>query len=122
MVRSDGSGATPCSWRACRIEVGPDGSQVAVGQHVPGLQHQVLHRRVGAASLVRSVRVIRPVHAIQALAFGPLDPVGDGGDADAEVPGDDSQGLAAPDSGYHGSTPLRLSLCLLMGFSLEGSV
>ncbi len=101
---------------------GPDGSQVAVGQRGSGLQHQVLHRSVGAAGLVRGVRAIRPVHAIQALALAPLDPVRDGGDANAEAAGDETQGLAASDGGYHGSTPRRLSLCLLMGFSLEGSV
>ena len=101
---------------------GPDGSQVAVGQLAPSLQHQVLHSGVGAAGLVRRVRAIRPVHAIQALAFGPLDPVRDSGDTNAEAAGDDAQGLTASHSGYHGSTPLDLSLCLLMGFSLEGSV
>ncbi len=70
----------------------------------------------------RGVRVIRPVHAIRAPAFGPLDPARGGGDANAEVAGDDAPGPAAPDGGYQGSTPRRPSLCLLMGFSLEGSV
>ena len=72
--------------------------------------------------LVRSVRAIRPVHAIQPLALGPLDPVRNGGDTNAEAAGDNAQGLAAPDSGYHGSTTLGLPLCLLMELPPDGSV
>ena len=99
-----------------------DRTQIAVGQGVAGLQDQILHGRVRAACLAWGARAIGPVDAIEALAFGPLDPVRDGGHADAELTGNGTQGLAAPDGGDHGSTPLRLSLFLLMGFPRDGAV
>ena len=36
-------------------------------------------------------RAIGPIDAIQPLAFGPLDPVGNRGDADSELAGDGTQ-------------------------------
>ena len=111
----------PCS-QALADGGGTDGSQVAVGQRVAGFQNEILPSDVRATVLVWGVRVIGPVHAVQTLAFGPRDPVGDGGDADAKLAGDGTQRLASSDCGYHVSTPLRLSFCLLMGFPLDGSV
>jgi len=47
--------------------------------------------------------------------------VGHRGDADAELAGNGTQGLATADGGYLGTTTLALTLCLLMGLSPEGS-
>ena len=51
-----------------------------------------------------------------------LDPVGHRSDPNAELTGDGTQGLAAADGGYHGATPLGLTLCLLMRLPRHGAV
>ena len=43
-------------------------------------------------------------------------------DPNAELTGDGTQGLAAADGGYHGATPLGLTLCLLMRLPRHGAV
>jgi hypothetical protein len=101
--------------------LGTDGTEVAVGQVAAGLHHQFLHGGIGAASLVRGVRVVGPIDAIQTLAFGPLHPEGHRGDSDTEPAGDGTQRLTTADGGYQGTTPLGLTLCLLMGLSPDGS-
>jgi hypothetical protein len=70
---------------------------------------------------VRGTRAVGPIHAIEALALGALDPVRDRGDADAELAGNGTQGPAAADGSDHGPTTLGLTLCLLMGFPPDGS-
>jgi hypothetical protein len=99
-----------------------DSAQVAVGQLASGLQHQVLQGGVRAPGLVRHGRAVRPIHAIQALAFGAPDPVGHRGDPDAELARASTQELAATDGGYHGATPQGLMLCLLMRLPRHGAV
>ena len=99
-----------------------DGSQIAVGQLASDLQHQILQGGARAQGLVRHGRAIRPIHAIQALPFGALEPVGHRSDPNAELTGDGTQGLAAADGGYHGATPLGLTLCLLMRLPRHGAV
>ncbi len=56
------------------------------------------------------------------LPGGPLNPVGDRGDTDAEPASDDTQRLTAADGSYHVSATLLLTLCLLMDLPHEGSV
>jgi hypothetical protein len=90
--------------------VSTDGAQVAVSQFSPGLQDQILQGGLGAPGVVRCGRAIRPVHAIQTLPFGSLDPVGHGGDPHTELTGDGVQGLTSADSGDHGPTTLGLTL------------
>lgn len=83
MVRSAGTGAIPCSDRAWRIAsalMAPRSTEVALSQVATCLQDQVLQGGIGAAGLVRRVRAIGPIDAIQALTLGALDPVGHGGD------------------------------------------
>jgi hypothetical protein len=60
--------------------------------------------------MVRGRRTVGPIDTVEALALGPLDPEGDGGDADAELAGDFSERLTFADSGYHGPTTLDLTL------------
>ena len=99
-----------------------DRSPIAVGQLASDPQHQILQGDVRATGLVRHGRAIRPIHAIQALPFGALDPGSDRSDPNAEPAGDGTQGLAAADGGYHGTTPLGLTLCLLMRLPRHGAV
>jgi hypothetical protein len=122
MVRSAGGWARPLVRQGPADGHGADGPQVATCQVLADLQDQVLHGGLGAAGLVRAARAVGPIDAIQALAFGPLDPVRHGGNADAEPPGNGMQGLAATGGGDHGSPPLRLTLCLLMGLPCDGSL
>ena len=102
--------------------VGAEGTEVAVGQVAACLQDQILQRGFGAAGLVRGVRAIRPVDPIEALALGPPDPVGNRGDAGAELARDGAECLARTDSGYHGPTPVGSTLCLLIGLPRNGFV
>jgi hypothetical protein len=99
-----------------------DRSQIAVGQLASDLQNQILRGGVRAPGLVRHGRAVRPIRAIQALPFGALDPVGHRSHPNAEPAGDGTQGLAAADGGYHGTTPLGLTLCLLMRLPRHGAV
>jgi hypothetical protein len=117
-----GHGRKALSQQRLTDGVRADSAQVAVGQRASGLHHQVLQGGARAPSLVRHGRAVRPIHAIQALAFGALDPVGHRGDPDAELARDSTQGLAAADGGYHGATPLGLTLCLLMSLPRHGAV
>jgi hypothetical protein len=86
------------------------------------LQDEILQGGIGAPGVVRGGGAIGPIDTAEALAFAPLDPEGDGGDANAEVAGDFAERLAFADGGYHGPTTLGLTLCLLMGLPLQGSV
>ena len=59
---------------------------------------------------VRGRGAVGPIDAVEALVLGPLDPEGDGGDADAELAGHFAERPALADGGYHGSTTLALTL------------
>jgi hypothetical protein len=68
----------------------------------------------GSLGMVGGTGAIRPVHAIETLAPGPLDPVDDGTGAHAEATSDDTNGLVLANGSYHLTTPLREPVCLLM--------
>ena len=102
-------------------EHGPHGAQVAVSQFAADVQDQILQGGIGPAGVVRGTGTVGPVDAVEALAFGPLHPEGDGGDADAESASDGAPGLACADGGYQGTTALGLTLCLLTGLPPSGS-
>ncbi len=121
MVRTEGTWARCLVHQSLTDGGGTDGTQVALGQVAPRLQNQILQGGSGAAGLVRRTGAIGPSNAIEPLAFGTLDPVGDRGDTDAKAASDGTQGLTAADSGYHVATPLFLTLCLLMELPHERS-
>jgi len=98
-----------------------DGTEVALGQLLAALQHQILQVGRRAARPVRGTRAVREVHPIQPLALGPLDPVGYRGHPASELAGRFSDRLAATDGRHHGSTTLALTLCLLTALSPLGS-
>ena len=62
-----------------------NGPQVAVGQFRTDSQNQILQGGFGASGLVGRMRTVGPINAVQALAFGPLDPVSHGSDSDTEL-------------------------------------
>ena len=72
--------------------------------------------------LLGGARAIGPIHAIQARALGPLDPVGNRGEPDAELAGHRTPGLATANGGYHGTTTCGLTFCLLIEFPRKDSV
>ncbi len=102
--------------------LGTNGTQVAKGQVCPSLQNQILQGGICSSGLVRRTGAIGPINAVQPLPGGPLNPVGDRGDTDAEPASDDTQWLTAADGSYHVSATLLLTLCLLMELPHEGSV
>ncbi len=104
------------------IGVGTDGNQVAKGQVGPGLQNQILQRGICTSGLCARRGASGPIIAVQPLPGGPLNPVGDRGDTDAEPASDDTLRLTAADGSDHVSARLLLTLCLLMDLPHEGSV
>jgi hypothetical protein len=67
--------------------------------------------------VVRGTGAVRPVHAIEALALGPLDPVDHGADTHTEATRDGTKGLVLTNGSYHLATPLGGTVCLLMKYS-----
>jgi hypothetical protein len=67
------------------------------------------------------VGAVVPIDAVEPLAAGTPDPVGDSGNADGELPGDGTQGLPVADGGYHLATALGLAVCCAMVLLLRGS-
>src|SRR5215469_12496505 len=64
--------------------------------------------------MVGGTTAVRPVHAIEALALGPLNPVDHGADTHTEATSDGTKGLVLTNGSYHLATPLGGTVCLLM--------
>src|SRR5215469_2301884 len=81
-------------------------------------QHSFFQFVNGSLGMVGGTGAVRPVHAVEALALGPLDPVDDGTGAHAEAARDATNGLVLTNGSYHVATPLGDPVCLLMKPSL----
>src|SRR5262245_62473666 len=96
-------------------DLGAVETQVAeLTQFLAQLQDEVFEVGVGALRVVRRVRPIGPIDAIEALALGTANPQQHGGGADAESCGHATQRTPPANGGYHVTTPVRLAVVLLM--------
>jgi hypothetical protein len=68
----------------------------------------------GSLGVVRGTAAVRPVHAIEALALGPSDPVDHGAETHTEATRDGTKGQMLTNGSYHLATPLGGTVCLLM--------
>jgi hypothetical protein len=70
-------------------------------------QHEILALPLGAIDgRGQAARVVSPVDAIEALSLGTFEPALHGGQCDAELPGDLTQGGTASDGLDHGTSAL----------------
>jgi hypothetical protein len=95
--------------------VRPIGTQITVlAELATQPQHPFFQFVNGSLGMVGGTGAVRPVHAIETLTLGPLDPVDDGTGAHAEATSDDTKGLVLTNGSYHLATPFGDPVCLLM--------
>jgi hypothetical protein len=83
-------------------------------------QDQILDGRIGPSGVPWGTGSIVPVHAIEPLALGVVDPMMNGGLADIEFVGNLVLRATASDSGDDGSSASGFPITLLMTASREG--
>jgi hypothetical protein len=94
--------------------VGTQGTQIAKSQIFPRLRDEILQGSCCPLAMAWRTRAIGPIDAVQALAFGTLDPEGNRGNTDTELTSDGTKRQASSNGSYHVSATLLLMLCLLI--------
>lgn len=81
IVRTDDTEAIALIQEVLSDELRADGTETALGQIAPRLQHPIFDRRLRPRGGVGSGRAIGPIDPIQPLSRRPFDPLGDRGNA-----------------------------------------
>jgi hypothetical protein len=89
----------------------PAGAEVAVGQLPAQPQDQVLDAGGGAPRAPRCPGPVLPIDAVEAAVAGAPDPVGDGGDADAEAVCNGAQRIATTDGSDDLAAAVGTAVC-----------
>jgi hypothetical protein len=91
------------------------GTQITVpAELATQTQHPFFQLVNGSLAMVGGTGEVRPVHAIETLALGPLDPVDDGTGTHAEATSNGTNGLVLTNGRYHLATPVGDPVCLFM--------
>jgi hypothetical protein len=95
--------------------ISPINTQITVlAELATQTQHPFFQFVNGSLGMMGGTGAVSPVHAIEPLALGPLDPVDDATGAHAEATSDGTNGLVLTNGSYHLATPVGDPICLFM--------